>query len=80
MLSICKALGATNYLSGPRGRDYINQELFHESGVNISFANYNELLEYPQVHGGFVGNVSVLDLIFNVTEDIGKFIKIGEQK
>jgi hypothetical protein len=57
--------GATEYLSGPSGRAYIEPELFAEAGIALHFVSYDGYPEYPQVHGPFVHEVSVIDLLFN---------------
>ena len=40
-MPICKSLGATQYLSGPFGKDYLPLEKFKEHSIDIKFHSYN---------------------------------------
>lgn len=75
LLSICIAAGATNYLSGPAARDYMDIELFERNGVAVNFADYAGYPEYPQMHGTFEHAVTALDLLFNVGPDAPLYLK-----
>lgn len=68
ILSLCEAVGATTYLSGPFGRDYLDAAGFDEAGVALEFHDY-EHPAYYQFHGGFEPYMSVVDLIFNCGKD-----------
>lgn len=63
-LNICKALGATVYLSGPAGKEYLDQFSFRKEGIKVKFHDFQSP-EYPQLFGGFQSNMSVIDLIAN---------------
>jgi hypothetical protein len=65
ILSICKAVGATHYLSGPAARVYLDEDALRREGITPEYKVY-AYPEYPQQHGRFEPNVSVLDLIANV--------------
>jgi hypothetical protein len=64
-LQLCLAAGATHYVSGPSARDYMDMELFDRAGIEVRFADYSRYPEYPQLHGPFVPDVSIVDLLFN---------------
>lgn len=65
VLGMCKAVGASEYLFGPLGRDYAEPELFEASGVRVSFQEFRHP-EYTQVGGGgFVPGLSALDYVMN---------------
>ena len=68
ILNLCKAAGATTYLSGPFGRDYLDMAVFNAAGVDIIFQDYNHPV-YIQYHGDFVPYMSIVDLIFNHGKD-----------
>jgi hypothetical protein len=55
--------GATRYLTGPRGLDYLDVDEFISRGVAIDVLDYSTLEPYPQLYGDFVGNVSIVDLL-----------------
>jgi hypothetical protein len=77
ILSICKSLSATNYLSGPAAATYLKLGDFFSNKIQISFADYSEMRSYAQLHGDFVPNVSILDMIFNIKTDYSEFIEIA---
>ena len=73
LLSILKHMGATHYISGPSARDYMDMPAFAEAGISVEFIEYR-YPAYPQVHGDFEPQVSVLDLLFNVGGDAPRYI------
>ena len=40
MLSLCHEVGATVYLSGPYGREYLDEERFAEEGIEVRYHDY----------------------------------------
>ena len=64
LVSLCKKLEADTYLSGPSGEKYLEAEKFAESGIDLKVFRYRPR-PYPQLWGGFVPGLSVIDLIFN---------------
>jgi hypothetical protein len=67
LLSILRPLGATHYITGPAARAYLEEEKFAEAGITIEYMTY-EYQEYPQLHGDFDPQVSILDLILMTGE------------
>jgi len=64
LVSICRCVGATAYLSGMGGRNYMDEELFRAEGISLAYNEF-ENLRYPQLHGEFIEGLSVLDVFFN---------------
>lgn len=64
LLSICKEMGATTYMSGPSGKDYLNESLFHEANISIVYQEFHHP-EYQQAYQPFIPQMSVIDLLFN---------------
>jgi hypothetical protein len=64
ILNICRDVGATCYLSGPFGRDYLSQDEFGRVGIELRFHDYVHPV-YPQIQGGFEPYMSGLDLLLN---------------
>jgi hypothetical protein len=64
LLGICRHLGADSYLSGPSGRDYLDLPTWRAEGIQVYFHEYRHP-EYPQVHGNFIPEMSIIDLLFN---------------
>jgi hypothetical protein len=65
LISICQEAGATNYLSGPAAKDYVDEPVFQQAGVQVEWMDYSRYPVYEQRHGEFAHGVSVLDVIFN---------------
>jgi hypothetical protein len=63
ILAQCKAVGGDVQLAGTGGRDYINTKRFEAEGIKIVFQNFQQP-HYPQLHGKFVCNLSVVDYLF----------------
>lgn len=64
LINICKKVGATHYLSGPDGKNYLTSALWEENNISIDFQHYIHP-KYPQLYGDFVPNLSAIDLLFN---------------
>ena len=65
LLDICGQAGATEYLSGPSARTYLDESLFGEAGVDVIWMDYEGHPEYDQLYPPFEHHVTVLDLIFH---------------
>lgn len=65
VVDLCKAVGATTYLSGPFGRDYLDLELFNKDNIDVKWHDFEHPV-YPQTYEGFEPYMSALDLLFNV--------------
>ena len=75
VVSLCTAAGATDYLSGPSARDYIEPELFDRAGIQLHWMDYSGYLEYPQPYPPFNHAVSILDLIFCTGDEAPRYMK-----
>ncbi len=75
LLSICKALGASTYLSGPAAKDYLDTDLFARAGISVEWAAYSKYPTYPQLWGEFEHQVSILDVMFNLGPDTATAMK-----
>ena len=64
VLDLCRKAGATHYLSGSLGRDYLREPLFAEAGVRVSFQDYSHP-QYRQLHTRFEPHMAAIDLLFN---------------
>jgi hypothetical protein len=76
ILSICSELSATRYVSGPSAQSYLKVEDFLSNNIEVKFADYSKMKQYEQMHGPFVQNVTILDMIFNVTSNYSELIEI----
>jgi len=75
LLDICRAAGATHYLSGPSARGYFDEDLFARAGVTVEWMTYGPYPVYAQGAGAFVHDVSILDLLFHLGPDARSFIQ-----
>ncbi len=62
VLDMCLKLKANEYVFGGEGEGYADKEAFAAAGVTPHFQRYEHPM-YPQLHGPFVPNMSVLDLL-----------------
>ena len=66
LLSLCRQTRATEYLSGPSAKDYLDAQMFEEQGVAVRWMDYSSYPEYHQLYcPPFVHEVSIIDLILN---------------
>lgn len=75
LLDICQGSGATEYVSGPRARAYLDVGLFEQAGIEVSWFDYSGYPEYRQLHGPFTHRVSIVDLLFCEGNRSRQFLK-----
>ena len=68
LLDLLTQVGATEYISGPSGMNYLSEanHLFTAKNIKLSFKKYPEFVPYKQLHEPFENAVSILDLIANI--------------
>jgi hypothetical protein len=75
LVNLCGKAGATRYVSGPRARDYIDEQLFVDAGIELSYVDYEDYPPYPQLYPPFEHSVTILDLIFNTGSKAPRYMK-----
>jgi hypothetical protein len=75
LANLCVQAGATEYISGPAARDYVEANVFSDLGIQLSWFDYSGYPEYPQLWGDFSHNVTILDLLFNCGKEAPNFMK-----
>lgn len=75
LLNICFQLGATEYISGPSAKGYLNEQIFNKNGIKVRWFDYSKYPEYPQLWGEFIHEVTILDLLFNCGPYSKKYMK-----
>jgi len=73
-LQILREVGARFYLSGPTAEPYTDAALFRNHGIELEFKSY-EYRPYPQMWGGYIESLSVLDLLFNCGPKAREYLK-----
>ncbi len=77
LLGICRAAGASHYLSGPAARAYLDESLFANAGIAVEWMSYGPYPTYEQLHGPFMHNVSLVDLLAHVGDRSGAYLRGG---
>jgi hypothetical protein len=75
LVDLCLQACATEYISGPSAKDYIDESMFSDSGIKLTWFEYSDYPVYPQLWGEFTHNVSIIDLIFNCGKNSGMYMK-----
>ncbi len=80
LADLCFKAGGAEYVSGPAAKDYINEEIFIEKGIKLTWFDYDGYPAYPQQWGKFIHHVTILDLLFNCGKDAPFFMKFHENR
>jgi hypothetical protein len=64
VLDMCMKMKADVFIFGGEGKNYAKIENFENAGIKVIFQEYEHPV-YPQIHGEFISNMSVIDLLFN---------------
>jgi hypothetical protein len=75
LIDLCVKAGATDYLSGPSARGYVDEAAFARAGVTVHFVDYSGYRDYPQPYPPFEHAVSALDLLFCTGPDASDYLK-----
>jgi hypothetical protein len=79
VLKLCVEAGATRYLSGTGGKDYLEPDSFAKAGVEIVYRPAVLPEMYPQSHprAGFINDLSALDLLLNCGKSWRDYLPAG---
>jgi len=75
LVDLCRQAGATDYLSGPTARTYLQESLFTAHAMSVRYMDYSNYPPYPQVHPPFDHNVTILDLLFHTGPEARRYMK-----
>lgn len=75
LAELCTQAVATEYVSGPAARNYIDEEIFSQRGIKVTWFDYSDYSEYPQLWGEFTHEVTILDILFNCGTDASRYMK-----
>lgn len=79
VVSILRQVGATVYLSGPTGANYLVPHLLEEAGVRLEYKKYDSP-EYEQLYPPFDPRVSILDLLFIKGTEAKFFLETSKEQ
>ena len=74
LMGLLKHVKADSYISGPSAQNYIDEKEFEESGIKLSYIDYDGYPEYPQFSPPFSHQVFIFDLLFHVGPDAPRYI------
>lgn len=75
LADLCVQAGATEYISGPAAKDYVDETVFSNLGIRLTWFDYTGYPEYQQLWGDFAHGVTVLDLLFNCGKDAPRYMR-----
>ena len=75
LADLCAAAGGSEYISGPAAKDYLDEGVFSDRGINLTWFDYTDYPEYPQLWGEFSHGVTILDLLFNCGKDAHRYMR-----
>jgi hypothetical protein len=75
LIDICRQSGAGEYITGPAARCYVNEQLFADSGIKLTWFDYEGYRPYPQLFGAFEPAVSIVDLLFNCGPESPSYLR-----
>ena len=79
LVDLCQQAAATEYLSGPAAKNYIDESLFEEAKIALTWFDYSGYPEYPQQYADFSHNVSIVDMLFNTGPNAARYMKYHHQ-
>jgi hypothetical protein len=74
LIDILTKVGASEYLSGPAAKNYMELEKFKDARIGLAYKAY-DYDEYPQLFGPYKQSATILDLLFNLGPDARAFLK-----
>lgn len=75
LAALCAQAGGAEYISGPAAKDYVDEGVFKEQGIKLTWFDYEGYPEYKQLWGEFVHGVTILDLLFNCGKDAKGYMR-----
>lgn len=73
LVDLVSKAGGTEYISGPAAQTYIEADLFEQANIKLSWMDYSQYPEYPQLYPPFEHGVSIIDLIINTGPEANSF-------
>jgi hypothetical protein len=66
LVHLCRQAGASEYVTGPAAKTYLDEALFSGEGIRVHWMDYAGYPEYAQLFcPPFIHDVSIIDLILN---------------
>lgn len=75
LADLCLQVGGTEYISGPAAKDYVDEKVFSDLNIHLTWFDYAGYPEYPQLWGEFTHGVTILDLLFNCGKAAPRYMR-----
>jgi hypothetical protein len=77
LVEACRALGATRYIAGKGGRNYLDVEAFEKAGIEVVWQAFDpQRFAYPQPGEPFLPGLSIIDCLFHAgAETAGRLLR-----
>jgi len=75
LANLCSQAGGTEYISGPAAKKYIEEKVFSDFGIKLTWFDYAGYPEYPQLWDEFSHGVTILDLLFNCGKESARYMR-----
>ena len=75
LADLCAQARGTEYISGPAAKNYIDDSVFADQHIKLTWFDYSGYPEYTQLWGEFTHGVTILDLLFNCGENAHRYMK-----
>lgn len=74
IIDLLTKTGATLYVSGPSAKNYIDEDRFAQTGIELVWKDYSGYPEYVQFHPPYEHGVTILDLLFHTGPEAPRYI------
>lgn len=78
LADLCCQAGGTEYISGASAKAYIEEDVFTDKNIKLTWFDYAGYIEYPQLWGDFMHEVSILDVLFNCGQNSHRYMRYLE--
>jgi hypothetical protein len=75
LVNLCVQARGTEYISGPAARNYLDEAQFADRDIELTWFDYSDYPEYPQLWGDFTHSVTILDLLFNCGDTARQYMR-----
>lgn len=66
LVDLVQKAGGAEYVSGPAAKSYLQEALFEDAGIRLTWMDYSGYPAYEQLYPPFEHSVSIIDLLYNV--------------
>jgi hypothetical protein len=75
LANLCMQAGGGEYISGSAAKVYIDEQIFNDLGIKLTWFDYLDYPEYAQLWEEFTHGVTILDLLFNCGRESPRYMR-----